>query len=77
MKEQKAGTPVFVKVSEYKEIVDVLDMIKAKISEIREILASVSESRNQEDTEISMWNHIIDEIEKKIEDIDKMIFEYE
>ena len=77
MKEQSVGASVFVKVSEYKEIVDVLDMTKAKISEIRQTLANVNELRNQEDSEISMWGNTIDEIEKKIEDIDRMMFEPE
>ena len=77
MKEQRVGAPVFVKVSEYKEVVDVLDMIKTKISDMREVLSGIAELRNQEDSEISMWNSTIDEIEKKIEDIDKMVFDTE
>ena len=71
------GAPVFVKVDEYKEILDVLDMIKAKISEIRETLENINEIRNEEDAEVSMWNSTIDDIEKKISDIDRMMVELE
>ena len=76
MREQK-GMPVFVKVDEYKEILDVLDMAKGKISEIRETLSSINDLKNEEDSEVSMWNGTIDDIEKKIEEIDRMMFEME
>lgn len=77
MKEQRSGAPIFVKVDEYKEILDVLDMVKGKVSEIRETLAGINDLRNEEDSELSMWNSTIDEIEKKIEGIDAMMFELE
>ena len=76
MREQK-GMPVFVKVDEYKEILDVLDMAKAKIKEIRDTLGSINSLRNEEDAELAMWNNTINEIEKKIESIDKIMFEPE
>ena len=77
MRENRVGAPVFVKVDEYKEILDVLDMIKGKIGEIRDTLGGINDLRNQEDSEISTWNAAIEDIGKKIEDIDKMIFEPE
>ncbi|MBS3101640.1 hypothetical protein J4204_05930 [Candidatus Woesearchaeota archaeon] len=76
MREQR-GMPVFVKVDEYKEILDVLDMAKAKIKEIRDTLGSINSLRNEEDAELAMWNSTINEIEKKIESIDKIMFEPE
>ena len=77
MKEQKVGAPVFVKVNEYKEILDVLEMIKAKINEMHETLGKINDLRNEEDAEVSMWNNTIDEIEKRVNDIDSMMFEPE
>lgn len=77
MREERSGAPVFVKVEEYKEILDVLDMIKGKIKEIRGTLGSINELRNEEDSELAMWNSTINEIEKKIEGIDKIMFEPE
>lgn len=76
MKEQR-GMPVFVKVDEYKEILDVLDMIKGKMKEIKDTLGSINSLRNEEDAELAMWNNAISEIEKKIESIDKIMFEPE
>ena len=77
MQEQRSGAPVFVKIDEYKEILDVLDMIKAKIREVRETLGSINSLRNEEDAELSMWNTTINEIERKIDSIDKIMFEPE
>ena len=77
MKEQRIGAPVFVKVDEYKEILDVLDLVKGKINEIRSTLGGINDLRSEEDSEVSMWTSTIDDIEKKIEDIDKMMFEME
>ena len=77
MKEQRTGAPVFVKVDEYKEIIDVLELIRAKINEIRGTLGGINDLRGEEDAEVSMWNTTIDDVEKKLEEIDKMMFEME
>ena len=77
MIEQRTGAPVFVKVDEYKEILDVLDMIKGRVKEIRDILNDIKSLRNQEDAELAMWNNAINDIEKKIDGIDKIMFEPE
>ncbi|MBI1934923.1 hypothetical protein HYS31_00635 [Candidatus Woesearchaeota archaeon] len=77
MKDQRSGAPVFVKVDEYKEILDVLEMVKSKITEIRETLGSINSLRNEEDAELAMWNNAISDIEKKVDRIDKLMFEPE
>ena len=77
MREQRSGMPVFVKVDEYKDILDVLDMVKAKIKEIRDVLGNINALRNEEDAELAMWNSTINEIEKKIDSIDRIMFEPE
>jgi len=77
MREQRSGMPVFVKVDEYKDILDVLDMIKAKIREIRGTLGDINSLRNEEDAEFAAWNSTISEIEKKVEGIDRIMFEPE
>ncbi len=77
MREQRTGAPVFVKVDEYKEILDVLDVIKGKIKDIREVLGNLNSLRNEEDAELALWNTSINEIEKKIDGIDKIMFEPE
>ncbi len=77
MREQRSGMPVFVKVDEYREILDVLDMIKGKIKEIRGTLGGINALRNDEDAELAMWNSTLNEIEKKVDSIDRIMFEPE
>ena len=77
MREERTGAPVFVKVDEYKEILDVLDMIKGRVKEIRDTLNDIKTLRNEEDAELAMWNNAISDIEKKIDGIDNIMFEPE
>lgn len=74
MKEQRTGAPVFVKVEEYKEILDVLEMIKEKIKEVHDTLGSINSLRHAEDAELAMWSNTVNEIERKIDSIDKTMF---
>lgn len=71
------GTSVFVKVDEYKDILDVLDIIKNRIEEIRKTLNGMNELRKSEDAEVQMWHSTINDIEKKIESIDRIMYEHE
>ena len=48
MRDQRSGAPVFVKVGEYKEILDVLDMIKDKLKEIRDVLGNLNSLRHDQ-----------------------------
>lgn len=77
MRDHRSGMPVFVKVDEYKEILDVLDMIKSKIKDIKATLDGINSLKNEENAELSMWNSAVSEIERKIEGIDKLLFEPE
>lgn len=75
MREQRTGAPVFVKVDEYREILDVLDMIKGRVKEIRGTLENIKTLRHEEDAELIMWNNAVNDIEKKIDGIDRVMFE--
>lgn len=67
--------PVYVKIDDYKEVIDIMELIKNKIDEAKTILNNIYEIKNQEDAELDEWNNEIDEVERKIEFIDKSLFE--
>jgi len=71
------GAAVFVKIDDYKDVLDVLDLIKGKVQEIRSTLESLNQLRKEEDNEMQQWYNMIGDIEKKIENIDKMMVEPE
>ena len=74
----KSGeAPVFVKIENYKDILDILGIIKNKLGEAKRTLADINELKNDEDSELEMWNSTLNEIGKKLESIDKTLFEPE
>lgn len=69
--------PVFVKIDDYKDIIDVMDLIKDRLSEAKRALADINELKNDEDAELELWSSTLNEIEKKLDDIDRTLFEPE
>jgi len=66
---------VFIKIEDYKDVLDVLDLIKDRLGEAKRTLADINELKNDEDAELELWGSTLNEIEKKIEDIDRTLFE--
>ena len=77
MREHNTGASVFVKIDEYKEILDVMELLKSKLKEARSTLAKVETLRAQEEHEIRQWNSTIDDLDNKINSIDRNLFEPE
>ncbi len=71
------GMPVFVKIDEYKDILEIMGLIKSKLEQARAVLNKIIETKNQEDNELNAWQHDLDEVEKKIALIDGTLFEPE
>ena len=75
--ERTIGAPVFVKIDEYKDVLDIMGIIKDKLAEARDTLGKINELKNEEDSELDLWNASLEEIESKIEHIDKTLFQPE
>ena len=69
----KHGDSVFVKINEYKEIMDVLELIKGKIREAKDTINNLNDLKNKEDEEIQRWAQTFLEIEKKVSDVDSLM----
>jgi len=69
--------PIFVKVDEYKEVLELLEEIKAKVKETNSTLEKLEKLKEQEDNEIESWKSEIDDVENKIHYIDQTLFEPE
>jgi len=67
--------PVFVKIEDYNDVLDVTNMIKNKLGEAKETLAKLNELKNAEDSEIELWKTNLEEIERKVDFVDKTLFE--
>ncbi|MGM5483823.1 MAG: hypothetical protein ACQER9_02805 [Nanobdellota archaeon] len=69
--------PVFVKIDEYKEVLDVLNAIKEKVDEAKTVLNEVEELKEKEDNELESWKSSIDDIDNNINYINQTMFEPE
>ncbi|MBS3131432.1 hypothetical protein J4212_03295 [Candidatus Woesearchaeota archaeon] len=73
--ERKGEAPVFVKVEDYKDVIDIIELLRSKINEAKETLGNLKEMKNQEDSELERWNATLHEIERKIDNIDKTLLD--
>lgn len=72
---EEIRAPVFVKVEEYKDVADIVSLMRAKISQARIILDKISELKAKEDAELASWSKELGEIESRIHEIDRMVFQ--
>jgi hypothetical protein len=73
-KKMNETMPVYVKINEYKEVLELLGIVKDKITEAKEILGKINELRNEEDAELELWHSGLDEVERKVEFVDRTLF---
>ena len=71
------GMPVFVKIDEYKDILDIVNLIKNKLDNAKAIIGRVTELKSQEDAQIESWHNSLEEAEQKLEMIDRTLFKPE
>jgi tetrahydromethanopterin S-methyltransferase subunit G len=65
--ENMTGMPVFVKIDEYKDVLDVLGLLNKKLERAREIIEKLNELKAEEDAELEIWQKELSEVEKKLE----------
>ena len=68
MEESKA--PLFIKIEEYADIVDVIGLIQNKISDIDKTLEKIRDIKSREDSELASWKSSLDYTKARIEEID-------
>ena len=72
-----ADMPIYVKIEEYRDVLDVLNMIKEKLKDAKETLAKLNELKNQEDVEMDRWKAGLENVSRKVEAADRLLFEPE
>ncbi len=73
--EERRQSPVFVKLDDYKEVLEVVEMIRQKIVEARSVLDKIHNLKTEEDSEVEMWKSELDDVEKRIQMIDRSLLE--
>jgi hypothetical protein len=65
---------VFVKIDQYKEVLDIMNMIKNKMTETKDMLSTINRLKSEEDSELELWMASVQEAEKRLEHIDRILF---
>lgn len=66
--------PVFVKINEYNDVLEVIELLNEKLEKAKQVMAKINELKNEEDTELELWSAELDEIEKKLSFVDNNLF---
>lgn len=77
MTEEVGNMPVFVRIDDYSTIIEVLDLLKIKLADAKQTLDKIAELKSKEDEEVERWRAELDEVERKVDFIDRTLFEPE
>ena len=69
------GMPVFVKVDEYREVLELMQVIHNKLEDAKNTLLRINDLKNEEDHLVEQWQNGLADIEKKIEFINHTLNE--
>jgi hypothetical protein len=69
--------PVFVKINDYKEVLDVVDVMKQKLKETSKTLEKIKLLKAEEDKELQEWEKNVTEVSRRIAFVDSAFFENE
>jgi hypothetical protein len=75
--DRRQAMPVFVKIEDYKDVIDIMELVKSKVNEANDILEKIRQLKAQEDAELELWNSNLEDVERKIAYIDRTLFEPE
>lgn len=67
--------PLFVKISRYERVINLLNEIKRKLNQTRDILNEIKAIKDQEDTKLQEWHDSLEEIKEKILKVDQVLAE--
>ena len=70
-------SPVFIKIDEYRNVLDTVDTLKKQIVTIRKTIDDINKLREEEQDELTQWTERVDDIEQKILFVDNVLFEPE
>ena len=69
--------PVFVKIDDYQDVLDLIEVVRKKIDDAKSTLLKIHDLKNDEDQLVEQWQNSLSEIEKKVEFIDHTLNEPE
>ena len=71
----ESRAPVFVKIDEYKDIVDIMVLMREKLRQAKFLLDKIAELKAQEDAELATWAKELEDVEARVSAVDKSLSE--
>ena len=59
--------PVFIKVEEYNDVLNLIKNVRSKLDEAKETLLKIHDLKNEEDHQLDMWQSTLSDVEKKVD----------
>ncbi|HIH42396.1 TPA: hypothetical protein HA246_02010 [Candidatus Woesearchaeota archaeon] len=75
MQPQTNDNAMFIRLEEYKEVLTILTKMKNKVDDAKDLLNKLNDMKAEEDAELDIWDKTLKDIESKISDINKTLFE--
>ena len=69
------NVPIYVKVDKYKELLEVLKTINAKLQTVDKTIEKINTLKTQEDAQIQSWNDNLSDIKSRLEKINGAFYE--
>ncbi|MBT4805068.1 hypothetical protein HON71_02765 [Candidatus Woesearchaeota archaeon] len=69
--------PVFVKIDEYDNVLNLVKLVRKKIDDAKETLLKINDLKNEEDHQLELWQNALTEVEKKVDFINQSLQEPE
>ena len=69
--------PVFVKVDEYEDVLNLIRSVRSKVEDAKDLLVKIDDVKKDEDNQLQHWKNTLNEIEKKIDFVDHSLNEPE
>lgn len=66
---------VFIKIENYNEILDVLDLFRKKLQDTQGTLDEIVKIRAEEEEEINSWKSNMEQVQNEINKVSKNLFE--
>lgn len=67
--------PIYVKVDKYKELLEVLKAINAKLATVDKTIERINTLKAEEDGQIQKWNDNLADIKARLEKINQAFYE--
>lgn len=69
------NTPLFIKIDDYKDVIDILRLLKVKVKDGKDLLAEINTLKNEEDVELAQWGQELLDVERKLDTLEKSLFQ--